>query len=193
MGKSVLLKRREGFASGPTPIRDDGSDSTEPAELSMRTIKSVAWLRRGGTLLLFAFVIAGALSVFGVNEDRVSASGGGYELAVEYSSVTRPGLETPWIVSVEKPGGFDGPIELRITADYFDLFDFNQFYPEPAGMRRDREYVFIEFDPPDGDQLLVSLDAKLSPATQNGTDARTAVMVDGSPVVEVSYRTRVMP
>lgn len=193
MGKSVLLKRRKASVGNATPLKGDGSDSTEPANLSMDTIKRVAWLRRAGTLLLFVFVIAGALSVFGVNEDRVSASGGGYELAVEYSSVSRPGLETPWVVSVTRQGGFDGPVELRTTADYFDLFDFNQFYPEPAGMRRDGEYVVTEFDPPEGNELMVSLDAKLSPATQNGTDARTAVLVDGSPVVEVSYRTRVMP
>lgn len=193
MGKSVLLKRREALASGPTPIRDDGSDSTEPVEISMKAIKQIAWVRRGGTLLLFVFVIAGALSVFGVNEDRVTAAGGGYELSVEYSSVTRPGLETPWVVLVQRPDGFNGPLELRTTSTYFEMFDFNRFYPEPDSMQRDGPWTILEFPEPVGDRFELSLDAKLSPATQKGETAETAVLENGAPVAAVKYRTRVMP
>jgi hypothetical protein len=53
--------------------------------------------------------------------------------------------------------------------------------------------VIWEFDPPDGDTLGVSLDARVEPGVQWGRTGETSVLVDGQPVVTVRYKTWVLP
>ena len=167
--------------------------STEPPSLEGRTITRMAWLRRAGTALLVLFVLLGAASVFGVRDGDVTATGGGYELTVHHAEVTRPGLDTPWSARVVRQGGFDGPVELRTTASYWELFDENGLSPDPSATRLDGKYFVMEFDEPVADELVVLWDARISPAVQGGVNAETAVLEDGEPAVAVSYRTRVMP
>lgn len=114
-------------------------------------------------------------------------------MTVEYSAVTRPGLRTPWKIRVERAGGFDGPLELRTNSSYLELFDYQQMYPEPEAMRRDGQWTILEFQEPAGDRFEFSFDARISPATLRGSSARTTVLEYGRPVVEVQYKTRVMP
>lgn len=193
MSRAALFRRKFKHAHSSDPVRIEGGQPTDPQSIPMSAIIYAAWLRRAGTLVLAAIVIAGAASVFGVSESTVSASGGGYDLTVEYSDVSRPGLETPWKVMVSKPGGFDGPITLRTTAEYLELFDLNGFSPEPDATRRDDKYLIMEFARPAGEEFVFSLDARLSPATQTSQSAVTALIDDGSVVAEVSYKTKVMP
>lgn len=193
MSRAALFKRKRKSRDSSDPIKVEGEHSTDPDSIPMSTIVYSAWLRRAGTLLLAAIVIAGALSIFGVSESTVSASGGGYALTVEYADVSRPGLETPWKVRVEKPGGFDGPVTLRTTSEYLELFDLNGFSPEPDATRRDDQYSIMEFARPAGEVFQFSLDARLSPATQSSQSAVTALIDDGQVVAEVAYKTRVMP
>ena len=49
----------------------------------------------------------------------------GTEVELHYARITRPGLATPWSVTVHRPGGFEGPITVRSSSAYFDLFDEN--------------------------------------------------------------------
>jgi hypothetical protein len=142
---------------------------------------------------LAVFVGLGAAGVWGVRTRAVSASGGGYELTVSYAVVTRPGLATPWAVEVRRGGGFDGPITVATTGAYFDLFDENGLDPDPAAATTDGDLLVWEFDPPTGDTLTITFDARLAPSVQAGGSARTIVLVEGRPVVEVRYRTLVMP
>lgn len=159
----------------------------------MTSIVYAAWLRRAGTLLLVAIVIAGAASLFGVSESTVEASGGGYDLAVEYAEVSRPRLETPWKARVVNGEGFDGPISMRITSEYWEQFDVNGISPEPDATRRDGRYLIMEFARPTGSEFVLSLDGRLSPATQRSQSATTALLVNDRVVAEVSYKTKVMP
>lgn len=193
MSRVALFKRKRKSAHMSDPIKIDGSQSTDPEPLSMSAIIYTAWLRRAATLILAVFVIAGAASVFGVSESTVSASGGGYELTVEYSDVSRPGLETPWKVRVVSPGGFDGPVNLRTTAEYLEMFDINGFSPEPDATARDGQFFVMEFARPAGDEFVFSLDGRLSPATQSTESAKTALIDDGRVIAEVAFKTRVMP
>lgn len=193
MSKAALLRRKTAQQHSSGALRVDGDQSTDPPEISLASIVRAAWLRRAMTALLFVFVIAGAFAFFGVRDDTVSASGGGYKLTVDHAAVTRPGLETPWSARVEKPGGFDGPVQLRTDAAYFDMFDENGLSTEPDAIRRDGKYLVMEFDEPVGEEFFVSFDARLSPSTQTGESATTALVDEGVAVVQVSYRTRVMP
>jgi hypothetical protein len=151
-------------------------------------------LRRIGLAVLAVFVVAGLFNVFGVRTGTVSADGGGYRLTVEYAEVTRPGLATPWIVEVRRPAGFDGPLTLVIDAVYFDRFDFNQMYPEPASVSPRGDEVLLGFDAVEGDVLRVAFDGRATPtfvlALARGS---TGLEVDGRELARVDYTTVVMP
>lgn len=152
-------------------------------------------LARRVLLVLFsAFLLLGATGMLGVRSGSVSASGGGYELIVDYAKVTRPGHSAPFKISVRKAGGFGGdPIELRVTSDYFDLFDENSTDPETAKTTSDGEWLYLEFDPPEGEVFVMRTDTRTGPNRQRGKRASVAVLVGDTPVVSVDLRTRVMP
>ena len=114
-------------------------------------------------------------------------------MKVTFASVTRAGLATPWVAEITHEGGFHGPIVLETTGDYWKLFDENGLDPEPSASRTNGDFLVWEFDPPDGDTLVVDFDARLAPAVHLGTGATTRVMVEGSPVAQVHYDTRVVP
>lgn len=121
-------------------------------------------------------------------------TGGGYELTVTYGQVTRGGLATPWAVKVHHPGGFVGPTTISTSTSYLDLFDENGFEPEPSKVTATPDEVIWEFEPPPGDTLRVSLDARIEPAAQWGRSAETSVLgEDGQPVVTARYKTWVLP
>jgi hypothetical protein len=150
-------------------------------------------LRRVSLICIFAFLIAGLAGAFGVRTREVTATGNGYELTVTFATVTRPGLATPWSVDVQRPGGFDGPITIAATSDYLDMFDENGLDPDPSASTADPEFVVWEFDPPMGDTLSVSFDARIEPAQQWGRSGTVKVLADDAEVVQASFRTWVMP
>jgi hypothetical protein len=154
-----------------------------------------ARLARRVLLVLFsAFLLLGAAGVLGVRSGTVTGSGGGYELRVDYAKVTRAGQSVPFKVRVTKDGGFgEDPIRLRITADYFDLFDENSVDPDASASTSDDRYTYLEFDPPDGDVFVMRTDTRTGPNRQRGKSASVSVLVDDEPVVTVDVRTRVMP
>jgi hypothetical protein len=162
-------------------------------------VKDAAEIRRGrlgrrlGTAAIAVFVAAGLVGVFGVRTGSVSASGGGYRLTVEYPAVARAGLDTLWRVTVHHPGGFDGPITIATTADYFDIFETQGFYPGPSDETVDGDRYLQTFEPPTGDTFVLTFDAYVQPASQTGRTATTAVVVGGRDAVSVSYRTRLVP
>lgn len=149
--------------------------------------------RRLGLALLVAVLLLGAANLLGVRPASVTASGGGFELTVTYAAVSRPGLSTPWAVRVRRPGGFDGPVTIATTGEYFHLFDENGLDPDPDAATATPDLLVWEFDPPDGEVLTVDFDARLEPASHLGRSAETSILVDGAPVVSVAYRTVVMP
>jgi hypothetical protein len=144
---------------------------------------------------LSTLLLLGLLGVYGVRIAEVSGTAGGYELTVRYASVSRPGLATPWSVEVRRPGGFQGPVTLATTDEYFDLFDENGLDPDPQKATDDGQRIIWEFEAPEqGDTLTVSFDARIEPAQQlRRVAARTAVLDDGAVAVSVDYATFVMP
>ena len=166
---------------------------TRPEPIPLDRLRRAQIGRRLIVAVMMGFLLLGAANVFGVRQDTVSATGGGYRLTVTYTSVTRPGLVTPWSFIVEHPGGFDGPVTVEATQSYFDLFDHNVFYPEVAKSTASGGRLVWEFDPPRGDTLTVLMDARMEPTEQLSQPATTSVLVDGRPVATVRYTTRVVP
>ena len=168
--------------------------STIPEQPPLARARRARAGRRAFLAVLCLFLLAGALGLLGVRTSTVQARGGAYDLEVRYARVTRPGLAVPWTVTVRRDGGFDGPLTVATTSRYFDLFDENAFEPEPESVTTDGERVIWEFKTPDhGDTIEISLDTRTGPNVQWGDEATTAVLENGRPVVQVDYRTWVLP
>jgi hypothetical protein len=166
---------------------------TAPAETDLLRARRARMARRLFMTLLAVFLIAGLTGQLGVKSRSTTARGGGYELTVTYAQTTRGGLATPWSFEVHRAGGFDGPITVSTTTSYLDLFDENGFEPEPVTSTATPDEVIWEFEPPEGDTLGVSLDARMEPAVHWGRAGQTSVLVDGQPVVTARYKTWVLP
>ena len=172
------------------------SVSTLPSDRSIRAVRRDRFGRRVFVVALVAFLGLGALNVYGVRTREVEATGGGYELTVTFSSITRPGLATPWSAEIRRPGGFDDElIALAVSASYFDAFDENGLDPDPAEAVNDGERTIWRFDPPPGEVMTVSFDARLQPDIQLTRVKGTASVLDqsGAAVTTVDFRTLVLP
>ncbi|MEI2779377.1 MAG: hypothetical protein V9G19_26150 [Tetrasphaera sp.] len=152
-------------------------------------------LRRIGLALFAVPVIAAAFGLFGPRTDRVQDSVGGYVLALDYPRASRSSIVTPFVLTVTKSGGFgDDPVVVRIDRAFLDHLDFQNWYPNPSAESSDGEQTVYEFDPPAGDTLRVSLDARTGP--NQGFSSRTyavALRGDDTPVAEVTFRTTFWP
>ena len=148
------------------------------------------------TLLVGVAVLdgLGIVDVYGVNTDRVAATSGGFDLEVRYSTTSRPGLATPFEITVRRAGGFEEPIVLAVDSAYMSIWDENGLDPEPAASTSTATSLIWEFDPPPGETLMISFDARIEPAAQRGKPGRVAVLGgDGSEVVAVEFSTSVLP
>jgi hypothetical protein len=172
---------------------EGGGIPTAPGESDLGRSRRARALRRTFLALLAVFLLLGATGTLGVRTGHTTATGGGYELTVTYGKVSRPGLPTPWSFEVRRPGGFDGPVTVTSTSKYLDLFDENGFDPQPSKATSTQDLVIWEFDPPPGDTLTVSFDARIEPSAQWGRSGETAVLEDGKPVVIARYRTWILP
>lgn len=172
-----------GERSGSTAVVEDRR------ELPVRVVA-----RRIGVVVLALFVGLGLTGFLGVRSASRHAEGGGVTLDVRYGRVTRPGLATPLVIDVRRPGGFDAPVVVELDVDYFALFDLNGIYPSPAAETSAGEHLRWEFDPPEGDLLRVELDVRTSPARAAPGSTRIAVLDPaGAPLATTHIDTLVVP
>ena len=152
------------------------------------------WRRVG--LAALGLVVGLALTgLLGVRSATVvERTADGYELRVRHPQVTRAGVAVPFHVTVVHRGGFEGPVTLSVSAALFERFDFQNFYPNPSSETATGDRLVYEFDPPPGDTFRLSLDARTAP-DQNGSTAvyRVALLLDGRPAAEASFRLWVVP
>jgi hypothetical protein len=152
--------------------------------------------RRIFAVVLVVFLGLGLLGLYGVRTKDARATGGGYEMTVTYTSVSRPGLATPWSVEIRRPGGFgDDQVTVAVTSSYFDAFDENGLDPDPAESYSDGERTVWRFEPPPGDVMTVSFDARIEPGVQLTRVKGTVAVLDasGADAVSVDFRTLVLP
>jgi hypothetical protein len=168
--------------------------STLPEPRAPSEIRRARDKRRVALGLLVLFVLAGATGLLGTRTADKSAARGGYVLTVTYPQISRPGHAVKYEVHVHRPGGFDGPIHMRFSSAYFDMFDENSFGPDADSATTTGAYDLYEFSPPPGDEFVVSSDTRVEPARQRGTSGEASVLDDsGRPIVTVRYRTRIFP
>ena len=137
-------------------------------------------VRRIGLALFAIPVVAAAFGVFGPRETTGTASGSGYELTVHYPQATRSSIVAPFSFTVTKAGGFgDDPVVVRLDQAFVDRLDFQNWYPVPSAEANDGRQVVYEFDPPVGDSLEVSLDARTGPNQGYSSDDYHLTVLDG--------------
>jgi hypothetical protein len=172
----------------------DAPDSTDTDITTAAGNKRGLIGRRIALAALALVVGVGATGFLGVHAGTASASGDGYQLRVVYPHVARSGLDIPWNIRLTHPGGFHGDITVAISANYFDIFEFQGMHPEPSDETADAKFVYLTFSPPKhGDVFTTSLDTYVQPASQVGRTAVTEVLIDDTVVARVSYKTWLVP
>jgi hypothetical protein len=146
-------------------------------------------------LLVVGAVLDGLdlVDTIGPDERTVRAAGGGFALEVEHPSVTRPALASVFRVRVQRDGGFEEPVQIAVSRRYLESWDLNGVMPSPSGETSLGEWIVWEFDPPPGDELLVTYESRIEPGEQSRTRGEVAVLVDDEPVVRVDLDTKVRP
>lgn len=153
-------------------------------------------LRRLGIELLCLLIVAALTGLLGPRDGVTTASGGGYELTVRHGQITRPSIPVPLEITVERAGGFDGPVTLSISKGLVDRMDFNNWYPNPDGETSGPDRLSYEFSEPDGDVLHILLDARTAPGQLPSAGRYAVAVVDsetGETLVEATFRMAVLP
>lgn len=169
--------------------------STIPSEDS-GTYRWESAVRYGSLAMILALVFAGLFGFLGVRTSIATSSGSGLSLKVDHSSISRPGLATPFALVIESVDGSSLPpvLTTRIDSAYLGMFDENGLDPDPTSSYQSKEWTWWSFEVPEGSSVLeVSFDARLEPAVQWGRSATAAVEVDGREAVAVEFTTWVLP
>jgi hypothetical protein len=163
-----------------------------PVEEAEAAARGSQRLRVGALVVLTLFVLAGLFNVFGVRSTTTRGSDGPLSLAVEHPGVARAGLAAPLTITVQRAGGFEGPLEVRISSDYMGSFDENGLDPEPDSAASDGEWLVWTWDEVDGTTHEIDFDGRLEPGVhwrfQGAVQVRTA-----NEMVDVDLDTWVAP
>jgi hypothetical protein len=170
------------------------------ADSTLDGVRDTSHNRRGVVgrriaLTVMALVVAvGASGWLGVRAESKTSSSLGYTMHLTYPRVARSGLDIPWNLRLTHPGGFKGNIVVAISANYFDIFEFQGFHPNPSDETADAHFVYLTFSPPSsGDTFTFSWDTYVQPASQVGRAVTTKVIVDGVTVASAHYSTMLVP
>lgn len=132
--------------------------------------------QRAGWWALTAFVAAAALGAFGkgpISGARAADAAG--RLSVEYDRFARVGAPTRLEVRAEAAAAGAGPIEIRLTRDYFDAVQIERVLPEPAAVEVGPAEVTFRFGAPaPGTGFAVVLDLQPRRAGWRTAAIRTA-------------------
>ncbi|MEA2829020.1 MAG: hypothetical protein QOG43_3459 [Actinomycetota bacterium] len=180
----------------PVAPEETRHHSTLPPPPDIRSVRRGRFGRRIFTVALVVFLGLGLVGLYGVRTGSTEAKGGGYEVTVTYAKITRPGLATPWSMEIRHPGGFgDEMVTVAVASSYFDAFDENGFAPDPVESSNDGERDIWRFQPPSGDVMTLSFDARIEPGVQLTRLKGEVSVLDpaGAEVVTARFRTVVMP
>jgi hypothetical protein len=146
-------------------------------------------------LVLAVAVLDGldVVNLVGPDEAYARASGGGYDLTVEHPDVTRPALASVFRIAVHKDGGFTTPVQVAVSRHYLEIWDTNATTPAPDAETSIGDWVVWEYDPPPGETLRITYEARIEPGVQSDRTGFVAVLEDDEPVTQVRFHTLVRP
>lgn len=114
-------------------------------------------------------------------------------MTLEYPRVARAGLDVTWQLTVQHEGGFEKTLTLALSADQFDIYEHQAFYPAPDSETRDGQDLLLTFFAPPGDTFELGFDAYVQPSSQVGRDGVVSVLDDGDRLATVTYTTLLAP
>jgi hypothetical protein len=178
-------------ASRPGSGRDAGS--THPLNPSARWDLFERLLRSVSFIVVFGVVVLALLGFAGLATGSATTAGDEFSVQVDYATVSRPGLATPFVIEIESPSGIlPDELTVELPRDYLAMFDENGLDPAPDSITSDGETEIWTFRPGDVSTLSIDFDARLQPNMHYSRDAWVIVQGGGS-AVRVDFRTRVMP
>jgi hypothetical protein len=153
-----------------------------------RALRWVLYGLIGGALVLAA---AGRL---GLSTSTARTQSGAVRLEVDHATVTRPGLASPFTVTVTDGGGRPLPpeVEVIVPRSYLDLFDENGLDPAPVTSFSNGVSEVWTFETDGLSTLSVDFDARIQPNQRGRVDAEIVVRVDDE-VLTTSISTTVLP
>lgn len=167
---------------------------------TLRDLKGLETARRGrlgrrtGLGILILIPALSFLGIYGPSERTQATQDGPMELSLSYGSVVRSGEAVPMEITVTNTEGFEGPVTVVFEKEVFERFDFQNWFPNPSSEVGEGAFVVYEFDPPEGDTLDVSLDARVAPTQWGGRDEYALwVEVAGQPTLRTDYTVWVIP
>jgi len=150
-------------------------------------------LRIVSVLVIFGIVIAALFGLAGLTTGAVDGSAGGLSVQVEYATVSRPGIATPFVIDIRSTEGLlPAEVTVEISRDYLSMFDENGLDPSPDSVTSDGETEIWTFAPGDVSTLSIDFDARLQPNMHYDRDGWVIVR-GGGDEVRVDFTTRVMP
>ena len=168
--------------------------ATLPDARDEHSARSARNWRRVGLVLLWLLVAAALTGWLGLRMATSTASADGWTLEVRAPQIIRGALDAPITLTVSRDRPFGDKIVVALDRTLFEHLDVNLIAPAPSAETGTAEQVEWTFDPPDGDTLTISVDARMSPSEMPGVDRlRFAVLERGEVAVEVSPRLIVLP
>lgn len=152
-------------------------------------------LRAVGLGVVLAVVLLSAAGMTGVRTTTASVSSSRFDLEVLHASIARPGLATPFSMTVRsREGPLPETVTVRVDAGYLEMFDEHGLTPTPITTHNDPDWTWWTFEVPEGSEALtVSLDARLEPSVQWRRAATVALLTGGETAAEVDLETWVLP
>lgn len=174
---------------------DAGNTSTLPEHRSRPVAERDRNMRRAGLTAVWLLILFAVAGFLGVRMGSAEATTDGWTLRVEHPQISRPALDYPLTITVEHAGGFGPMVRLRIPRGLLEHLDVNLVSPAASAETGTARYVEWSFDSPAGDELVVSVDARLSPTEMAGPDRFDVAVVDevGDVLVEVPVTFVVLP
>lgn len=171
-----------------------------PAASTLPQDPSVRWQRFEKTLRALAVVVAFGVVGYalfgcaGLTTASSSKTSGALSATITYASTTRPGLPTPFIISIETVDGEPLPamIDVEIPRHYLSMFDENGLDPAPDAVSSDGTTEVWTFRLDGQPKLVIDLDARLQPNMHYGRDGWVEI-TGGVDAVRVDFHTRVLP
>ena len=167
--------------------------TTAPDYTPLRVMRRNRAIRAASVGLIGVVLVLALFNVLGPRYQTTTRTVGGTSVTLEYPEIMRPGLASRWILSVHRPGGFDGKITVATTARWFEGFDFNDLLPNAASETERGDMVVYAFDPPPGDTFRLEIDFMATPTETLVRHATTTVAGDGLAPVSIPYRTIFLP
>ena len=178
----------------PSEATDDRAPgSTYPLNPSPRWDTFERALRLVSVTVVFGIVALALFGVAGLATSSSTSAGAEFSVRVEYATVSRAGLATPFVVEVESTAGaLPAELTLELPRRYLSMFDENGLDPAPDSITSDGETEVWTYRPGDVATLSIDFDARLQPNMHHSRDG-WVIVHGGDSTVRVDFRTRVMP